>query len=65
MHWTLLPRFIGFAVLAVILVAFYALRCTQLRISPWWALLALIPPGNVVVPIVLIVIDQPRKAAAN
>jgi hypothetical protein len=65
MRWAFLPRFIGFGVLAVILAAFYALRCRQLRISPLWALAALIPIGNIAVPIVLIVMDEPRKITTD
>jgi hypothetical protein len=50
----ILPRLAGFAVLAVILVGFYALRFRQLRLNPAWALAALIPLGNIIVPIFLI-----------
>lgn len=64
-HWALLPRFIGFGVLAVIMVTFYALRCRQLGVSPLWALVALIPVGNVVVPIVLVAMKEPPNAVAG
>jgi hypothetical protein len=36
-------------------VSFYALRFRHLRLKPAWALAALIPPRNLIVPIFLIV----------
>lgn len=55
LHLGIPARLAGFAVLAAILVGFYALRFRQLRLNPAWALTALIPLGNIIVPIFLIV----------
>lgn len=55
LHLGIPARLAGFAVLAAILVSFYAFRFRQLGLSPAWALASLIPLGNIIVPIFLIV----------
>jgi hypothetical protein len=55
MHWGISARLAGFGLIAAIVVGFYALRLRVLRHSPLWALVALIPVGNIILPIYLIV----------